>query len=115
MRYSGIRAQTGGMFAGSICDIVVAYPVGDRRLTCFAKFTTRGPRLRSGMTQVRHLSALECPSLRSIAPIKNKIITAAIPSNVRRGRDFGTFRFLASIILGVLGLRRWTVTLGGRS
>src|SRR5215831_11304114 len=31
--------------AGSICDMVIAYPVGDRPLTCFAQFITRGPAL----------------------------------------------------------------------
>ena len=35
LRYSGIRA---------IC-VNHAYPVGDRPLTCFAKFITRGPAL----------------------------------------------------------------------
>src|SRR5215471_21476308 len=35
------------------------------------------------------VSLLECPSLRSIAPIKSARITATIPSNARPGREFG--------------------------
>ena len=74
LRYSGMGSHK-RYIAESICDMVIAYPVGDRPLTCFAKFITRGPALVLERREfvAKEFVALECPSLRSIEPIKSAI------------------------------------------